>query len=97
MAVILVFVISLCYIKNVGRQGLRVVSSATAYISGGTGTCRRQRRKQAGGASEIARSACATMRVSRGVQMSNVELLNTLLTIAGLMLSVYALGKQNRQ
>ena len=29
--------------------------------------------------------------------MSNVELLNTLLTIAGLMLSVYALGKQNRQ
>ena len=67
MAVILVFVISLCYIKNVGRQGLRVVSSATAYRSGG------------------------------GDRMSNIELLNVLLAIAGLMLSAYTLGKQNRQ
>ena len=29
--------------------------------------------------------------------MSNIELLNTLLAIASLMLSAYALGKQNRQ
>ena len=29
--------------------------------------------------------------------MSNVELLNTLLAIASLALSAYALGKQNRQ
>ena len=29
--------------------------------------------------------------------MTNVELLNVLLAVAGLMLSAYALGKQNRQ
>ena len=29
--------------------------------------------------------------------MSNIELLNILLAIAGLMLSAYTLGKQNRQ
>ena len=28
--------------------------------------------------------------------MTNIELLNTLLAIAGLVLSAYALGKQNR-
>ena len=33
----------------------------------GTGACRRQWRKQAGGASGIARSACATMRVPRAL------------------------------
>jgi len=30
------------------------------------------------------------------MRMTNIELLNTLLAIAGLVLSAYALGKQNR-
>ena len=44
----------------------RLQLSPTLYLVG-TGACRRQWRKQAGGASGIARSACATMRVPRAL------------------------------
>ena len=42
-------------------------------------------------------SSATAYRSGGGDRMSNIELLNILLAIAGLALSAYALGKQNRQ
>ena len=69
---------------------LQVVPSATAYRSGGAEACRCLWQKQAGEVLETSRSACATMMFA-GDGMSNVDLLNTLLSVAGLVVSVISL------